>query len=353
MIDFESLNIDKLVLHKIGNKMRDEGVQISQELHPLDDSNIKEIMLRFFLNPFKKERVYNFSHESKLELNEVYYFVRNVFKDQDYFYEESINILKHLYETSNHPNIKSGEFYMSYFKNYSTKDKNFDAIGLFKTENKDIYLKVNQNRNNFNISYDRGINTEKLDKGCLIINDGMNNGYKVLVVDTAASSQNKEAQYWKKGFLNLKELENDSFNTGTFIKICSSFSANVVENSIDSTDSNINNIPLKFKNSAYKYLEENSKCSLDDFVHQVFDNDNLGNEFKDYKKRYEETYNITPIEVFDVSPTIVNKLKNRFISNIKLDTGFDIKLTNGKFLEKGFDEEKGMSYYKLYFHNEK
>lgn len=350
MIDFESLQIDKLVLHKIGNKMRDEGIQTSQELHSLDDSNIKEIMLKFFLRPFKSERQYNFFHESQLDLNEVYYFVRNVFNQPECFYDESIKILKHLYEKSNHPQIKSGEFYMTYFKNYSLTEKRIDVIGLFKTENKDTYLKVNQRQNTFDISYDKGINIDKLDKGCLILNDGMEQGFKVLIVDTAANSQNNEAQYWKKNFLNLKELENDSFNTNTFIRICSAFSANVSENSVDST---IINDTLKFKNSAYRYLEENNTCSMDDFVQKVFENDNLGTEFKEYKKKYEEINQITPIEIFSVSSPTVNKLKSKFISNIKLDTGFDIKITNNKFLEKGFDEEKGMSFYKLYFHDEK
>lgn len=350
MIDFESLQIDKLVLHKIGNRMRDEGIQISHELHSLDDSNIKELMLKFFLRPFKSERQFSFFHESKLDLNEVYYFVREIFYQPDRFYDESIKILKHLYEKSNHPQIKSGEFYMSYFKDYSLTNKKIDVVGIFKTENKDTYLKVNQRHNSFDISYDKGINMDKLDKGCLIFNEGQENGYRVLIIDASANSQNNEAQYWKKNFLKLKELETESSTTNAFIRICSGFSSSMAENS---TGSNSFNDTLNFRNSAYKYLEENSTYTLDDFVQKVFDNENLSAEFKEYKKMYEEMNQLVPINSFSVSSPTVAKLKKKFVSNVKLDTGFDIKITDSRYIEKGFDKEKGMSFYKLYFHGEK
>src|SRR5690606_17866632 len=118
----------------------------------------KGVLHKFFLKPFKGDTTYRFHHEGKLELNEVYYYVKNIFEDPLNFYDESVRLLKHLYEKSNHPQIKSGEFYVSYFKNYSVTDKRIDAIGIFKTENKDTYLKIDQSNNTFSINYDQGIN---------------------------------------------------------------------------------------------------------------------------------------------------------------------------------------------------
>ena len=350
MIDFEDLYIEKLVLHKIGNKMRNEGIEVSEKIQDLNESKIKELMLKFFLRPFKNDKSYNFFHESNLELNEIYYYAKNIFNNNDNFYSESINILKHLYEKSNHPQIKSGEFYMSYFKNSSLEGKKVDIIGIFKTENKDTYLKVNNNKSAFVITYDQGINIDKLDKGCLIINDQANNGYKVLIVDASSGSQNREAQYWKKNFLNLKELEDDHFYTNNFIKICNGFSNSIIDDSLN-TDKFKESI--KFKNLAYKYLEENNKCTVDSFVENVFEDKDLKIEFKEYKNLYEQKNYINPINNFDVSSSTVIKLKKKFNSYIRLDTGFDIKIDNDNFLEKGYDKEKNMSFYKLYFHNEK
>jgi hypothetical protein len=349
MVDLDELNIEQLVVHKVGNKMRDEGYSPSQELHDLSDSRVKELVLKYFLKPFNHDIFYHFFHESELNLNEVYYFAKKIFSDNSSFYSESINILKHLYDKSNHPQIKSGEFYMVYLKNYSVTEKRIDAIGIFKSENKDTYLKVNQENNSFNISYDKGININKLDKGCLIFNEHSEQGFKVQIVDTAAKSQDNEAQYWKKNFLNLKEVEDDKLNTRKFIQMCNEFSANVFEGSLgkDTQDK------INFKNSAYQYLEQNSSYDIEDFVEKVFDDEKSKTEFKEYKQRFEEVHRITPAPSFAIEPGTVTQLKKKFNSMLKLDTGFDIKVTNPNHLEKGYDQEKGMYFYKIYFREEK
>lgn len=347
MIDFEELDLDQLVVHKIGNKMRDEGIEVSEESHDLVETGMKEVLLKFFLRPFKEEKFYRFTHEGDLDLNEVYFYVKNVFADKREFYHESIRILKHLYEKSNHPNIKSGEFYMAYFKNHSLDGRKSDVIGVFKTENRDTYLKVNRSNENFIIQQDKGININKLDKGCLIINDETQDGYKVLIVDASAKSLNKEAHYWKNNFLNLKEIVDDQYTTSAFLKICNSFSASLKANQLQDSDDTI-----RFNHSTLKYFEQNDSCSVNDFIDRVFDKEELKDNFVDYKARYEEKNHIIPIERFNIAPATVVKMKKKFMSTIKLDTGFELKVTESKYLEKGYDSDKGMSFYKIFFHEE-
>lgn len=53
-----------------------------------------------------------------IHLNELYMYISNIFIDPSSFYTQSINILKHLYEKSSHPQIKGGEFYMVHFTDY-------------------------------------------------------------------------------------------------------------------------------------------------------------------------------------------------------------------------------------------
>ncbi|MFK4390436.1 hypothetical protein CN563_02765 [Bacillus sp. AFS026049] len=349
MYDLEDLKIEQLVVHKIGNKMRDEGYQSSEGLHELNDSRIKDLLLKYFLKSFNQDSHYHFFHESELNLNEVYYFVKRIFRDNKRFFEDSINILKHLYDNSSHPQIKSGEFYMAYFKNYTISDKRIDAIGIFKSENKDIYLKVNQVSNSYKIDLDKGINIKNLDKGCLIFNENEEQGFKVLIVDTGAKSQDNEAQYWKKQFLNLRETDNEKLNTKTFIRMCNEFSKNVPGN----VHENVIQDKMNFKNSTYKYLEENTTYQIDDFVEKVFNDEKSKQEFKDFNKRFEEVKGITPKPFFEISTNTVTQLKKKFNSVIKLDTGFDIKVTNPNYLEKGYDEEKGMYFYKVFYKDEK
>lgn len=345
-MNLENLVIDKLAVHKIGNKMRDQGYIASQTLHDLSDSNIRELLQKYFLRPFKQEKYYHFFHESKLELNEIYHYSNEIFNHNDSFYENSILILKHLYEKSNHPQIKSGELYISYFKNYSVDDENVDVIGIFKSENKDTYLKINENNHNFNIFYDKGININKLDKGCLIFNTDSHTGYKVLIVDSNSSSQENEAQYWKNNFLNLKELMNEVFNTKSFIQICNAYTRTNLNPSKDVEQ------VVNFKKSTYKYFEENDSYNEQEFLNTVFNDQQVKANFEQFKNEYENHNGFNTDYNFEISKPTLSLLKKKFLTTIKLDTGIEMKITDTEFLEKGYDEVKGMKYYKLFYFNE-
>ncbi|MFL0086098.1 nucleoid-associated protein, partial [Tenacibaculum maritimum] len=62
---------------------------------------------------------------------------------------------------------------------------------------------------------------------------------------------------------------------------------------------------------------------------------------------------------FDVSDAVLNKEKSKFKTEIKLDTNIQIKIdidapdASSEYLEKGYDEDKKMKFYKVYFNDEK
>ncbi|HSO88573.1 MAG TPA: hypothetical protein VLQ91_18615, partial [Draconibacterium sp.] len=61
---------------------------------------------------------------------------------------------------------------------------------------------------------------------------------------------------------------------------------------------------------------------------------------------------------FHVSDPVLKKQKQKFRTEIKLDTHIQIKLdidapdAAAEFLELGYDEEKKMKYYKVFFNEE-
>ena len=107
--------LNQLVIHEVGNKVADENLKLSRKLTDVSDESIKDLLNRYFLAPFKSEEYFHFSHSSDVNLNEMYSFATKIFADPDSFFLQSINIAKHLYEQSAHPNIKSGEMYIAYF----------------------------------------------------------------------------------------------------------------------------------------------------------------------------------------------------------------------------------------------
>ena len=69
-------------------------------------------------------------------------------------------------------------------------------------------------------------------------------------------------------------------------------------------------------------------------------------------------HELTFADAFDISKPILQKEKRKIKNYIKLDTNIQIKLdfnnpeSSQRFIEQGYDEERGMNFYKVYFNKE-
>ena len=227
MIDYSAVKLKTLVVHQVGNSLQEEGMKLSRQPMVFKEELIKELLMKYFLSPFKGDVFFNFFHDTDLELNELFNYCSKIFADPDSFFLQSINISKHLYEKSNHHNIKGGEFYLVYFEDCFVNGDCQDAIGLFKSENKDTYLKVYQQSEDFKIEHEQGININKLDKGCIIFNSLKDNGYKLCMVDN--TNRSEEAQYWRNDFLKVKPHQDNYFHTKNYLHMCKDFCKDILD----------------------------------------------------------------------------------------------------------------------------
>ncbi|MDR0506725.1 MAG: nucleoid-associated protein, partial [Dysgonamonadaceae bacterium] len=191
--NFLEAKIYNFCVHKVGNKVADEGCVLSKNTVVVNQE-LKKLLTHYFVSPFKSSEYFNFYHDIDINMNEVFVCASKIFANPETLLEQSVNLAKHLYEQSTHPKIKGGEFYTVYFKDCIIDGETVDAIGLFKSENKDTFLKVFPKGEGFEIESEKGININKLDKGCLIFNTERENGYIVAVVDN--TNKGVEAQYW-------------------------------------------------------------------------------------------------------------------------------------------------------------
>lgn len=356
MVDFSEVIMEKLVVHKVGNRAKDEGYIVSSDLANISDEELDKHLRKFFLSAFNTDNPYRFSHDADLNLNEVYAYVKKVFAEPLSFQEQSVNILKHLYHRSTHPNIKSGEFYMVYFSNCMIEDRSYDAIGLFKSERKDNFLKVRSANQRILVEHEEGINIKKLDKGCVILNTLAEQGYRVYVVDTTNKAQ-ETAIYWTEEFLKVKEYQDQHFYTKSYIDMCTEFCHQAAEEEKAYTDKKEQAL---FLNDTINYFAKNHEFSIDEFKKEVLKDDpELIEEFNTYKMTYEVVNEMENTDFFEISPTAVKKAKRQIKNLIKLDTDIEIKIKNQvssetgeEYIERGFDEEKRMHYYKVYFNSE-
>ncbi len=340
MILKDAASITGMAIHKVGNKLN-EGLHLSKSLFKTDEE-LDGLFLDYFLTPFKNHEYFNLYHDSELGLNEVYTYAGRIFDDPGSLYINSVSLAKHLYEKSTHPKIKGGEFYTVFFRDCSLDGERLDAIGLFKSENKDTYLKVFPRGDGFGIESEQGININKLDKGCLVFNKEREKGYIVSVIDN--TNKGAEAQYWIDDFLHVRQRKDEYYNTRNVLSLCKNFVTEELPRQFDVSKAD----QLDLLNKSVKFFKENESFDMKEFSNEVIANPEVIESFKRFKDSYQRDQDIDIAENFDISESAVKKQARVFKSVIKLDKNFHIYIHgNRELIEQGSDE-KG-KYYKVYY----
>jgi len=349
MITFFEAALQQISIHKVGNKQLEEPITLSEKPLPVEDEVLGDLLMQYFLQPFEKvNETYRLHHSTgNLQLNEVYHFATKIFEDNGLFHQSSQQLAKLLYEKSSHPKIKSGELYVVYFSNLQVEGELQEALGIFKSEQKEPYLTVSQEETAFTLQYQQeAINIKKLDKGCIIINKEKEQGYKVAVIDNTNRS---EALYWMDEFLQLK-VRNDNYNqTSNLLSVYKTFVTDKIEAEFDISKAD----KIDMLNRSINYFKQKDHFNMDEFSNEVIGSEDGIALFKDYKQQYEQGLDFSMEDSFAISGTAVKKQARVYKRVLKLDRNFHIYIHGDKdLIEKGFDKERNMNYYKVYFKEE-
>lgn len=345
-MNFTEASVNRIITHKVGNKLKNEPLFLSDALQRTD-SDLNETLIEFFLKPFLRKANYmGFTHASDINLNEMYHYVSGIFAgtEEEGFVATSKNIAKHLFNASLHPKIVPGELLIVHFQNVLHNEIQVDAVGIFKSEHKEPFLKVTENDLGIRFSKETGINISKIEKGCLIF-DAPDREYDVLVID-----RDQNTQYWVNKFLGVEVKKTDEHNTKQVVNLCKTFGDDVLSLKYEP------DTKLDFLNGAIDYLEKHDVFDYDAFIHdeRVFRDPGLKKEFLDYQE--ETAFNPYDLPPFDIAHRDLKRERRHIKSLVRLDTGMEIKFHavegGQKQFEKGYDEAKGMHYYKLYFNEE-
>jgi 37-kD nucleoid-associated bacterial protein len=214
--DISSVRVDSLIVHRVGNKIRDEGYHLSNALAPIN-GELSDLLIRHYLAPtLSNGAVYGFHHDSDINLNEIRHFSGSIFADRDTFAECSQSIAKHLYSSSTHPNVGGGELIIVLFDNIQTDFGAEQGLGLFRIEAKDDFLDIEENGASFSLVERTGISVQRIQKGALVLSgDG-----RIHAVD----SLSQKTKYWIDTFLQAKPQETPIVRAkaiGAFIKAVS------------------------------------------------------------------------------------------------------------------------------------
>lgn len=347
MIDFTNATIERAIIHYIGNKTEDESCEFSKKTISKFSDELVLFLMNLFNHSFKNAELNEFWHHASLKQNDVYTFCSEMFGgDGSMFLNESKNLAKSLYECSNHPKIKAGELCVVYFSQVITDDGEVDAIGIFKSENKDTFIKYELNVDgSYHMYDDKGIAPGAMDKGCLVFNTAKKTGYKVASIDKT----NKEsAQYWNEDFLKIKPCSDDFHFTKTVMNIAKDFVTKEIANEFVVTKTD----QIDLLNRSVEYFKTHESFSKQEFEEEVFQDEEIIKSFRQFDETYRENNEIEVSDDFEISTQAVKRQAKIFKSVLKLDKNFHIYIHGNKELIEHGTEKDGRKFYKIYYEQE-
>jgi len=347
MIDYSASNLLTVSVHNIGNKTNGDDLHLSHTPLNTSDFRVRDLLFKYFLTPFVNPEFYAFtSTNGDFHLNPLYIFASQIFENIKASHFNSINIAKHLFEVSVHPQIKPGDLFVAYFSKLFIENETIDAIGIFKSEHRQAFLKLDSTEDGFIIQYDDGINVEKLDKGCLILNTGKDSGYKICIIDK--TSKSTEAQYWKDDFLRVSPLKDEYHQTSQFLGITKDFVTKQISEEFEMNKAG----KIDLLNRSVGYFKSHENFDKEEFENEVFQDTGIIKSFRNFDSSFRKENEIEVADNFEISPQAVKKQARVFKSILKLDKNFHIYIHgNRELIEQGTDPD-GRKFYKIYYKEE-
>ncbi len=347
MTDQESCRIEAMCVHHTGNKTNGEELILSDAPVSTGDEKLEGLLMQYFMGAFGSVEYYNFTFSNgDAALNPLYHFVQRVFADPAQLHTASIDIARHLYEVSAHPQIKAGDLFVVYFSGVELEGVMMDALGIFKAENRQAFLKPEWANNGVSLGYGEGINVEKLDKGCLIFNTAAGEGYKLCTVDK--SNRQGDAQFWKDHFLMVKPCGDEFHHTKEVLTIARQYVTKQFAEEFDVSKTD----QIDLLNRSLDYFKTHQAFDKEEFEQVVFHHPEMIRSFQQFNDLYCDNHQLDIEDSFDISRQAVKNQARIFKSVLKLDRNFHIYIHGNKnMIERGVDQD-GRKYYKIYYENE-
>lgn len=349
MLDFSCARITHFTAAWVGNKNRYEGFVTPKNNSIKLNDIAEEMLISTLLKPFEKtEEFFYLHHEEEVKWNLAYDSSRRIFADPDNEIQSQSNSLTQLlYHNCENPRVQGGEFFIAHIADLMLQGEPTNAIALWKIQDKQDSFKSDRTTDAFDLNIINCIPSGKPQLAAIIFNLDESEGYRICAVDTV--SKKDERSFWKDEFLRLRPIEDNYFNTRHHISLSSEFISQKapIKFGLDRTGI------IDLLNRSGEYFKENDLFEVDDFTQKLFQETEQQEAFKEFRKQYASAYAVPLEESFDISAQAVKRDFKVFKSVLKLDKNFHIYVHGRRdLIERGYDEQKGKKYYKVWFDNE-
>ncbi|MDC4918695.1 nucleoid-associated protein [Acinetobacter baumannii] len=216
--------VKSVILHKVGNRLREEPLVLAEECISISEDIANILLYGYLRGIVRSNNLFTLFHETDVSLNDLSHHISNFETEKIDFIELSKRLATHLYSSTHHPNIASGDLFIILFNKIKINDKFRSAIGIYKVESQQQYLSAHSENGTQQLEVIQGINPELIDKGALII-EGFN---QVYVVDRLSN----RTKYWIEDFLKAKQIPNERAKSAIALGLVTKVS-NKIENPIE------------------------------------------------------------------------------------------------------------------------
>jgi hypothetical protein len=218
--------------------------------------------------------------------------------------------------------------------NFQVDEYEGPALGFYFARERSNFL----NMNGAEPIVLRGLPLKKPEFGCLIYPDGMD-GYHLYMNEPGPS-------VWSSRIFPFLRQTDDAYHAKEFFKMCKSFSEDVIVKEQHQPREQ----QVSFLSDSLQYTSDNKAVNFENFKQEVLKEPAIIDAFDQYQEKYTEQRQWNPPDQFAVTDQMQNQAKKFVKSVIKLDKNFHIYVHGNKErIEKGFDENRKLHYYQLWF----
>ncbi|NRF37603.1 nucleoid-associated protein [Pedobacter foliorum] len=341
MIEIDEAFLKRVILHRVS--YIESQARTSDQVCDLSDEALADVFKNMFLKPFTNNvSSQEFHHTINISYNVLFGLSKEIYGNGN-FIELSKQIFQHLMSVSNDSKIKDGDLFVAKFEDIKLNGQFYEGLGIYKFEDKQPFLETNLTSTDLSYSLRKGVGPKKPEKACLII--FTDEPYTLLLIDNSTT----ETDYWQNQFIGNRPKADFVNNTTDLLVLAKSFITEQIPQEFDINRSD----QIDLLNKSIAYFKEQDSFDIDEFSKKVISSNEGIESFKKYKKNFDDALD-TPIpDTFDISEAAVKKQARAYKSVLKLDKNFHIYIHGNKeLIENGFDEEKHMNFYKVYYHQE-
>lgn len=337
MIDLREAVLTKLVINRFDPE---PGRSLSGENLVTFTSDEEVELRRMLLKPFEAQTItHEFSHAVNLDYNVLYGVIRNEYSEQK-FVDCSKQIMNHLNDVSDHPNIKGGDVFVARFEEIKIYNTYYEAVGIFKFEDKQTYVETGAENGAPTMELRKGIGNRKPEKACLVIL--AEEPYTILIIDNGKAG---DTEYWQDDFI-MHQLKSDNANhTNNFLNMTRAFIVDELPNEFEIGRAD----QIDMLNKSVDYFKTHEAFDLREFENDVIGQPEVLESFDKYKTKFQTETDTEVSEDFMISKPVLKKQARAFKSVLKLDKNFHVYIHGDrKLIEQGIDEN-GKKFYKIFY----